>query len=114
MDLPKLIAIFIVFSVLVSYLVDIFLLLASINSVFCSPCIVKILHLTDCLCSFQDEDESQSDVTEYEYGSQDKWDIRPKTRTRERLGQKACEREEGEGEEEDIGGEGYKPKMNGK
>ena len=53
-------------------------------------------------------------MTEYEYGSQDKWDIRPKTRTRERLRQEASEREEGEGEEEGIGGEGYKPKMNGK
>ena len=50
-------------------------------------------------------------MTEYEYGSRDRWDIRPKTRTRERLGQEASEREEGE---EDIGGEGYKPKMNGK
>lgn len=66
--------------------------------------------MTDYLFSFQDEDESQSDVAEYEYGSRDRWDIRPKRRTRERLGQEASEREE----EDDIGGEGYEQKMNGK
>ena len=49
-------------------------------------------------------------MAEYEYGSRDRWDIRPKRRTRERLGQEASEREE----EDDIGGEGYEQKMNGK
>ena len=64
--------------------------------------------LTSNLFSFQDEDESQSDVAEYEYGSRDSWDIRPKARTRERL-----EEEAGERVEEDVG-ESYKPKLNGK
>lgn len=63
--------------------------------------------LTSNLLSFQDEDESQSDVAEYEYGSRDSWDIRPKGRTRERL-------EEASNREEEDAGESYEPKLNGK
>jgi hypothetical protein len=58
--------------------------------------------------AFQDEDDGQSDVAEYEYGSRDSWDIRPKRRTRERLGKEASEREE------EAGGESHEPKLNGK
>lgn len=64
--------------------------------------------LTGYLLLFQDEDENQSDVAEYEYGSRDGWDIRPKGRNRERL-----EKETSEREEEDVG-ESCKPKLNGK
>ena len=64
--------------------------------------------LTSYLLLFQDEDKSQSDVAEYEYGSRDSWDIRPKGRNRDRLEEETSEREE-----EDVG-ESYEPKLNGK
>ena len=47
-------------------------------------------------------------MAEYEYGSKDSWDIRPKGRTRERAKEETVEREE------DDDGESHEPKLNGK
>ena len=55
----------------------------------------------------QDEGNSQSEVAEYEYGSKDSWDIKPKAR-RERNRKQTCERED------NNDGDGHEPKMNGK
>lgn len=48
-------------------------------------------------------------MAEYEYGSRESWDIRPKRRSRERFSKEASEREE-----EKAGGESHEPKLNGK